>query len=177
MKRKNLLVLLFLTVAHSLVFSQINSKKENNLTSFIGIGLDAGVTNFSGDLDEGAAQGDVFKNNQAFRLSIYKNLGSVFILDGQALFGKISGEKKRGTSESLNYQYFNTEFNEFTLNIGINIFNLIKNKPNRKFNAYILGGVGLINFRTTLYDGASNDIVNSYGYDGQEATTELVIPV
>ncbi len=177
MKKKNLLVLLLLGLAPSLLFSQINSKQNNNSNSFIGIGLDAGVTIFSGDLDEGAAQGDLFNNNQAFRLSIYKNLGSVFLLDGQAVFGNISGEKKRGTIENLSYQYFNTEFNEFTINIGINILNLVKNNPNRKFNAYILGGVGLINFRTKLSDGVSNEIVSTKGYDGQEATTELVIPV
>ncbi len=155
-------------------FSQVNSNKKN-ASNTIGIGFDAGITSFFGDIDEGPAQGDIM-NNLAFRGSVCKNFGSWFILEGQVLFGNLSGEKKRGTGESLNYQYFKTKFVEYSLNADVNLISLFGKNKNPKFNLCVDVGVGVFTFKSKLYDGEDDSVIDSYGYDGK-SEAEVVIPV
>ena len=156
-------------------FSQENSKNKNS-SNAIGIGFDAGITTFSGDIDEGSAQGDIF-NNMAYRVSLHKNLSKWFFLEGQVLFGNLSGEKKRGSGESLNYQYFKTEFIEYSLNADINIVPILSKNPNPKFNICFNIGAGIFTYKAKLYDGNDDSVLDSYGYDGEKSSPEFVIPV
>lgn len=174
MNSKYIPIIISLLIFPIVGFSQINSKK-GEASNAIGIGFDAGITSFFGDIDEGPAQGDIM-NNLAFRASVCKNFGSWFILEGQVLVGNLSGEKKRGAGESFNYQYFKTEFIEYSLNADINVISLFGKNKNPRFNLCLDVGAGVFTFKSKLYDGSDNRVIESYGYDGK-SEAEVVIPV
>lgn len=140
---------------------------------YVGVGVDMGITQFFGDIDEGSAPGGLLQNNFAARVSAVKSFGSLFLLGGQILTGKASGEKKRGSNYFL---YFKADFIEYSFYTEFNLFGIFTKSVNRKFNVYASVGLGLIDFKTQLYDGINDSIVKSWGYGGQESTTESVIP-
>ena len=174
MKTQNFYLALGILIIPLFSFSQINSKM-NDASSALGLGLDAGITSTFGDIDEGPAQGDIM-NNMAFRASVCKNFGPWFILEGQVLVGNLSGEKKRGGDEASNYQYFKTEFIEYSLNADINLISLFGKNKNPRFNLCADIGVGIFTFKSKLYDGNDDSVIDSYGYNGK-SEAELVIPV
>ena len=141
--------------------------------SYIGVGVDMGITQFFGDVDEGPAPGGYMQNNIAVRVSAVKSVNSLFLLGGQILTGKVSGEKKRGSD---NHYYFNASFTEYSFYTEFNIYGIFIKSEKSKFNVYASVGIGLINFKTKLYDVINDSVVKSWGYGGQERTTESVIP-
>jgi len=150
----------------------MNSRNNNLGEGYIGVGVDMGVTQFFGDIDEGPAPGGILKNNLALRVSASKSFASLFLLGGQIMTGKVSGEKKRSSSHS----YFNASFIEYSFFTEFNLFGIFTKSVNRKFNIYANVGLGLIDFKTKLYDGVNDSIVKTWGYGGQASTTESVIP-
>jgi hypothetical protein len=161
------------------LFGQINSKKKNRLPdNYLGVELDFGLTTFYGDIDEGSAQGKYFPNNLAYGLQVYKSFGSLFLLGGELLLGNVSGEKNRneGTANPT-LRYFKARFIEYTLTTQFNLVALFSNNIRHRVNFYAKVGIGLTDFRTRLYDGSNDSVIKSFGYDGQESTTELVIPL
>lgn len=166
-------IAIFFIIFPLLVFSQINSKKNNMGEGYIGVGVDMGITQFFGDIDEGPSPGGYLQNNLAVRVSAVKSFNSLFLLGGQILTGKVSGEKKRGSSY---HYYFNANFTEYSFYTEFNLFGIFTKSVNRKFNIYASVGLGLVDFKTKLYDGVNDSIVKSWGYGGQESTTESVIP-
>jgi hypothetical protein len=165
--------LIFLTLP-VVGLSQINSGNDVAQNT-IGLGLDVGITSFFGDIDEGPAQGDLM-NNMAFRGSVCKNFGYWFILGGQVLVGNLSGEKKRGTGEATNYQYFKTSFTEYSLNGNIDVVALFGKNKTSRFIFCIDLGAGVFTFKSKLFDGKDDSEIASYGYDGK-SLMKPVIPV
>ncbi len=142
--------------------------------SYFGVGVDMGITQFFGDVDEGPAPGGYMQNNLAVRVSAVKSFNSLILVGGQVLTGKVSGEKKRG---SENHYYFNANFTELSLYAEFNLYGAFIKSEKSKFNIYASVGIGLISFKTKLYDGINDSIVKSWGYGGQESTTESIIPL
>lgn len=136
---------------------------------------EAGITTFFGDLGEGPAQGDI-SNNLAYKIMVNRNVKSVIDISGRVSIGNISGEKKRGSGSNLNYQYFHTEFFEYTFDLGINLLALVSQAHKGRFGLYATVGVGLIDFKVKLYDGVNDSIIQTYGYGDQKSTTEFVLP-
>ena len=165
------MAILFILVPVS-VISQINSRNNNLGEGYVGVGVDVGITQFFGDIDEGPAPGGILNNNLALRIYASKSFASLFLLGGQILTGKVSGEKKRSSS----HLYFNASFIEYSFFTEFNLFGIFTKRVNRKFNIYANVGLGLIDFKTRLYDGVNDSIVKSWGYGGQKSTTESVIP-
>lgn len=172
------IVLLFLFLLNPIIlFSQIRSVNSNIPKGYIGLGIDFGLTSFYGDIDEGSAPGGLLKNNYATRIHASKNFIGLISIEGQITFGKTSGQKKRSSSTSSTYSYFNASFIEYTLNAGTNLIALFSNNINRKLSIYANVGIGLIDIKTKLYDGYTNTVIKYYGYNGKKSTTEMVIPV
>lgn len=170
-------IIFFILVWPAFAFSQINSIDDSFSKEYFGISFNTGITSFFGDIDEGPAKGGAFNNNYTFGVSGYKNFGSLFILGGQILTGKLSGEKKRGNNGNVFNRYFKANYIEYSLKTEYNLIAFFSNRVNRKFCLYANVGIGLIDFKTRLYDGFTDTIVKSFGYDGQKSTTELVIPI
>ena len=171
---RNLYIVLIASVLPLSGFSQ-PGRADSKPPNALGIGFDAGITSFFGDIDEGAAKGDIM-NNLAFRGSVCKNFGYWFILEAQILTGNLSGEKKRGTEEVSNYQYFKSNFVEYSLNADINLISMFGKNKNPRFNLCVDVGAGVFTFKSKLYNGNTDDEIASYGYDGN-TLSKLVIPV
>lgn len=171
MKTKIIFTVLALLCIPIFSISQVNSNNQNT-SNTLGFGFDVGITTFFGDIDESAAQGDL-SNNIAYRLSVNKSIGYWFFVEGQILVGNLSGEKKRGSGEQLSYLYFNTKFNEFSLNADINVISLFTKKRSPKFNLLVGGGLGIITFKSKLIDGNTDAEIDSYGYSGEPSSPEL----
>lgn len=171
MKTKTIFIIIALLYIPIFSISQVNSNKEIN-SNTMGFGFDVGITTFFGDIDEGAAKGDI-SNNIAYRFSVNKSIGYWFFVEGQVLVGNLSGEKKRGSGEQLNYLYFNTKFNEYSLNADISVISLFTKNRSPKFNLLVGGGLGVITFKSKLIDGTTEMEIDSYGYSGEPSSPEL----
>ena len=154
-------------------YSQIRSVKKSLTQDYFQVGLDAGITKFFGDIDEGPAEGGMLANNTAFRLHVGRNFGSLLLVNGQVTVGNISGEKQR---ENF-YFYFKGGFVEYTFGVGINMVALFKQDLNNLIAFYANFGIGLIDIKTTRYNGDTHEIEQTYGHGDQKATTEMVIPL
>ena len=173
MNNRRCAVILVILLTPLLLWSQkrIPAKPLNG--DYIGIEADFGLTKFYGDIDDGAAQGELFPNNMAYQFQVLKNFYSIFELGGRVSFGGLSGEKVRSNSN----QYFKARFIEYSADASVNLLAFIMSPEQRKFSLYGKIGLGLIDFKTKLYDGVNDSIVKYYGYDDQKATTEMVIPI
>ena len=166
-----ILTLLFVSPVKGL--SQIRSVQNSLTQDYFQVGFDAGVTIFFGDVDDGPAKGGLLKNNMAYKLHVGRNFGSLLLINGQVSVGNISGEKKRDGF----YSYFKGRFVEYTFGVGINTVALFKRDLDNLIAFYINFGIGLIDIKTTRYDGITNEIIQTFGHGNQKATTEMVIPL
>lgn len=165
-----ILILLFPVAGNS----QIRSVQKSLTQDYFQVGFDAGITLFFGDVDDGPASGGLLQNNMAYRLHFGRNFGSLLLIDGKITVGNISGEKKRDEV----FWYFKGGFVEYTFGVGINTVALFKRDLDNLVAFYINFGLGLIDIKTTRYDGNTNEIVQTFGHGGdQKATTEMVIPL
>jgi hypothetical protein len=157
----------------------MNSKKKDRLpNNYFGVEVDMGLTTFYGDIDEGAAQGNYLSNNLAYGLQAYKSFGSLFLLGGEIVFGKVSGEKNRNVgAANQTLRYFKASFLEYTFTTQFNLIALFSDNIRRRVNLFAKVGIGLTDFKTRLYDGSNDSVIKAFGYNGQKSTTELVIPL
>jgi hypothetical protein len=168
----------FLLVAGLLIIpllslSKVTGKNKTS-TNILGFGFDSGLTTFFGDVDEAPANGD-YTNNFAYRASVYKNLWYWLNVEGSILTGNVSGEKKRQSGEQINHIYFDTKFVEFSMNAELNLVPLFLKNRNTKMNVYPSGGIGLISFKSKLYNGADDAVRDSYGYEPGESSPKLAL--
>lgn len=154
-------------------YSQIRSIQRSLTNDYFQVGLDVGVTIFFGDVDDGPATGGLLNNNMAYKLHLGRNFGSLLLINGQVAVGNISGEKRR---EDF-YSYFKGGFVQYTFGVGINMVALFKKDLDNLVAFYANFGIGLIDIKTTRYDGLTNEIVQTFGQGDQKATTEMVIPM
>ena len=155
-----------------------NGSVDDKLTpNYFEIGADLGFTFFFGDIDEGVAYDNLIVNNPALRLYMAKNYASLVSFNLLFTAGRTSGEKISGSDDQIISRYFKAKFFEYTFSVGINMVSVFLQRTNTKVSVYANVGIGLIEIRSKLYDGADNSVVNSYGYDDGRSTTEAVIPV
>lgn len=166
-------MLMILFIFPLLGFAQIRSVKKSLTHDYFQVGFDAGITVFFGDVDNGPADGGYFKNNLAYKLHVGRNFGSLLLINAQVSAGNISGEKKK---ENF-YSYFEGNFIEYTFGVGINTVSLFKQDLDNLVAFYVNFGLGLIDIKTTRYDGFTKEIVQTFGQGDQKATTEMVIPL
>ncbi len=164
----------YLFVAGFLFFPFLGLSQKENLSNTLGFGLDAGITTFFGDVDDAPAHSD-YTNNFAFRASVNKNLWYWLALEGHVLAGNLSGEKKRGSGEVANYIYFTSKFVEFSLNAEISAVSLFTKKTNSLFDIIPFGGIGIVRFKSNLYNGINDALIDSYGYESEESAPEIAM--
>ncbi len=165
MNKKSILILflsttLFLFISFSAYSQQILSGKK--FSPYWEVGLTGGTSLFFGDVKENSVL-PVSTNNNEWRLGgsllAGRQFSYVFGLRGQALYGQIAGTKR-----SYNY-FFEGDYFEFNLNTTINLNNLFGQKRvDRLASVYVLAGVGLINYNTTLYTLSNGVVLRRFGY-------------
>ena len=123
---------------------------SGKLSSYWQINLSGGTSLFFGDLKQPGFL-PVSTNNNEWRtgggLMITKQFSPVFGLRGQGLYGQLAGTLRVAN------QYFENDYIEFNLNATLSLTNLFRRyDPTRCCNVYLLAGVGLLNYNTTVYD-------------------------
>jgi hypothetical protein len=89
-----------------------------------------------------------------------RSLSPVFSLRGQAMYSYLAGRRVEWFNA-----HFETEIIEFNLNSAINISNLIGGyNPDRLINFNVIGGIGLTNYNTTLYDITTEAVIDTRGF-------------
>jgi hypothetical protein len=165
MNKKSILVLflsttLFLFISFSVYSQQIISGKK--FSPYWEVGLTGGTSLFFGDVKQNSIF-PVATNNNEWRLGgsllTGRQFSYVFGLRGQALYGQIAGTKR-----SYNY-FFEGDYFDFNLNMTVDLNNLFGPKRTDRFaSAYILAGVGLVNYNTTLYSLSNGVVLKRFGF-------------
>jgi hypothetical protein len=175
---KVMYVILFVIVAIPIhLLSQHSNGPTVGSGDYMGVTGEVGITSFFGDIDEGAANGDVYHNNMAYKLQASRNFKSLFDISGRISLGNMSGQKIRGTNGHTSNLYFKNSFIEYTFDFGINLLAIVTKNYNKKVGVYASIGMGLIDFRVKLYNGAADTLIRAYGYNGESSTTEFVLPI
>lgn len=160
-----------------LLHSQIRSTNRDEGRNYAGIGLEFGLTSFHGDIDEGPAPGGIFKNNMAYKIQFNRTFNSTFEIGLRMISGELSGDKVRGTNGSETHLYFTNRFVEYTFESGINLLAFFKSDLSGNIDLFGVVGLGFIDFRTKLYNANNDTVISAFGYNGENATTEFVLPI
>ena len=125
-------------------------------------GINGGTSLFFGDVKQNPIM-PVSRNNNEWRLGgsfmAGRQFSYVFGLRGQALYGQLAGTKR-----SADY-YFKGDYIEFNLNTTIDMNNLFGKKRSDRFaTAYLLVGVGLTNYNSTIYTLSTNQVKRHIGF-------------
>ncbi|MCB2221967.1 MAG: hypothetical protein KQI35_16380 [Bacteroidetes bacterium] len=158
-----------------ILLAQTAEQRPSPYANYLGVSGDFGLTTFYGDLDENSANGQWWQNNKAYQLQILRNFNALFELNGRISFGNISGHKNKESQIVLSNRYFKTKFIEYTIDASVNLLGFFTLTKRKRIGLYGKIGIGLIDFKTKLYSGVNDSLIQSLGYDG-EATTEMVIP-
>jgi hypothetical protein len=158
-----------------MLLAQSGNQRPSPYANYLGVSGDFGLTTFYGDLDENPANSQLWQNNKAYQLQVLKNFNALFELNGRISFGNISGHKNKESQIVLSNRYFKTKFIEYTVDASVNLLGFFTLTQRKRIAVYGKIGIGLIDFKTKLYSGVNDSLVQSQGYD-DEATTEMVIP-
>lgn len=124
------------------------------------INLNAGPNLFYGDI-EVYDFFPVMKNNNEWRtaygLMVQKRLSSWFTLRGQMLNGKLSGTKRQYG------KWFEADIFETSINATLDVSDLLWGQRDRTISIYIMGGVGLAQWRTELKEMNTNKVIRGNG--------------
>lgn len=135
-------------------------KKES---SYWYLNVNGGSSLFFGDLKEKSFLPTSANGISEWRLGGGMQLGwqisPVLGLRVQGLYGQLSGVKSSAN------EYFQANYIEFNLNATLSINNLISGyNPERKWDIYLLGGIGLTNYNSTSYNLSNNSMIARLGY-------------
>jgi len=169
-------VIWFICLIPVLMYSQ-NGKTFYQSGDFFGASAELGFTTFMGDIDEGIPDASNFSDKTAYQIKGYKNFNSLFNFSGRISFGKMTGQKIRGSNGSTTHFYFKNSFVEYSFDAGVNLLAIFTKRYNERFGLYGSVGLGLIDFRVNLYNGLNDTIIQSFGRGGEKATTEFVLPL
>ncbi|PLX04807.1 MAG: hypothetical protein C0595_01805 [Marinilabiliales bacterium] len=91
-------------------------------------------------------------------LQLKYQISPVFGIRGQGLYGKLGGTRRAWK------KYFDNNYYEFNINSTININNIFASyRQDRFFNAYVIVGLGLLNYNTYVYQLGSNKKIQTVG--------------
>jgi len=156
---------------------QAQSIHKSNFAPYWQLHLTAGTSLFFGDIKQNKFW-PVSKDKNEWRMGtaveISRQLSPVFGIGAQALYGQLSGTRRDAN------QYFQDNYIEFTLNASLSLTNLFwKYDMDRRFNVYLLAGLGLTNYNTTVYDLSSGAVIarlgNGYGSSFGGRTLEGIL--
>ncbi len=142
-----------------------------------------GANLFYGDLSSNPLKGNSDQFQWSGSVMLGKKISNIFDIRGQLMTGRLSGRKHISDNIYNTDLYFITNIFEYNINTSINLSNLFMGeKPERKLSIFATAGIGLIDFRSGMYDFFTDNFLGGYGYkkinqDLGEKTTEGVIPL
>lgn len=157
---KLLLVLLIVIASLKVSFTQTFSP-NSSFVSHWQIQADVGTSLFFGDIKQYQWWPVHNYENEwkfALGLQLNKQISPVFAIRGQGLYGHLAGTRRAWN------KHFETDYFEFNLNTTVNLNNIFANYRNDRFlNAYLIFGLGLINYNTSIYELGTNKLLQSVG--------------
>ena len=155
----------FITLLTILLISSSFAQSFNKTSYFRPywqIGVSGGTSLFFGDIKQ-YQWAPVSNYNNEWRAGGSLMLGfqpsAVFGIRGQILIGQLSGTRREWNT------YFTTNYFDLTLNTTISLRNIVSSyKPDQFWNAYIILGIGLINYDTEVKDLQTNNVIRKVGF-------------
>ena len=157
------IALVFILLVPSGVAKAQKVSRANNFKPYWNLNINGGTSLFYGDVKEKSLWPQTYSNHTEWRMGAGLMLGRQFTpffgLRGQALYGQLSGIKTKSN------EYFQSDYIELNLNGTFNLNSLIAGyNPDRKLNIYLLAGVGLTNFNSTLYRLSTAQVISKSGF-------------
>ena len=129
--------------------------------SYWEVNLNGGSSLFFGDIKQYQwAPVSTYENEWRFGagLQFGRQLSYVFGVRGQALYGQLAGTKREWK------RYFQSDYIETNVNFTINFNNIFGLKrSDRFFNLYMITGIGLTQYNTTVYELGTNKMLAQVG--------------
>ncbi len=175
--KKNILTIAFTAILTFVLFLPSGLKAQDK--SYWELNLNGGTSIFFGDIKQ-YQWVPVSNNENEWRfgagLQFGRQLSYVFGVRGQALYGQLAGTKREWK------RYFQSDYIETNLNFTVNFNNIFGAKrSDRFFNLYMITGVGLTQYNTTVYELGTNKTVamvgNGYGKGIGGRTLEGILTV
>ena len=154
---------IFLFLPCSNIQAQTQTSTAHKNQSYFYLNANFGNSLFLGDLKEKkfwpASVNGHSEWRMGFGLQAGWQISPVFGLRGQTLYGQLAG-----VSSSSN-EYFQSDYFEFNLNGTVSLSNLISGyNADRKWDVYLLAGIGLTNYNSTLYNLTDDTKLARLGY-------------
>jgi len=155
--------LVFTLLASTGIAKAQKASQSNNFKPYWNLNINGGTSLFFGDIKEKSFWPANYSNYTEWRMGTGLTIGRQFTpffgLRGQGIYGQLSGIK---TSTN---KYFQGDYIEFNLNGTFNLNSLFAGyNPVRKLNVYLLAGVGLTNYNSTLYNLSTAQIIAKRGF-------------
>ncbi len=170
---KMLLVLAFLLSSFFLK-AQYDSKYDLNKDQY-SIGLSGGPTLFWGDLDAKSKTNGVFGIHFNMRLTPY-------LTNSMTIYrGKLQGEKDNFKSGNIANLGFKNDFWQIDRIYKFYPFSHSKLHVDMPISPYMLGGIGIVNYKSYKYDTQTDKVIDRVGYSSEAFRrspyrTDLIIP-
>ncbi len=137
--------------------------KTNQFQPYWQVNVNVGPSLFFGDLKQKSFLPTSISGHSEWRLGagamLNRQFTSFFGLRFQFLYGQLSG-----LSTSAN-RYFQSDYLDFNLNGTFSLTDLIAGyNPERKLNVYLVAGLGLTNYNSSLYNLSNANLINKMGY-------------
>jgi len=155
----------FASIIFSVVFVALliisPSKTKAQDRSYWELNLNSGPSLFFGDIKQRQWM-PVSSNENEWRfaggLQFGRQLSYVFGVRGQAIYGQMAGTRREWN------RYFQSDYIETNINLTVNFNNLFGNKRSDRFlNFYMIYGIGLTQYNTTVYELGTNIVLSQVG--------------
>ncbi len=137
--------------------SEINAQNK----SYWEVNFNGGPSIFFGDIKQYTiVPVSNYENEWRFAggLQFGRQLSYIFGVRGQALYGQVAGTRREWN------RYFQSDYIETNLNLTVNINNIFGQKrSDRFFNVYLITGIGLTQYNSTVYQLGTNKVLAKVG--------------
>jgi hypothetical protein len=155
-----LLLVLILITGHGLFAQSLNFK--TNFRPQWSLNVSAGTSLFFGDIKQYQyVPVSNYENEWRFAggLQLGYQISPVVGLRGQGIFGKLAGTRRPSNL------YFEASYIELNLNTTVSIRNIFSTYRDGQFwDVYLIAGVGLTNYNSTLMELSSKKVLRKIGY-------------
>ena len=137
------------------------------------LNANAGFSQCYGDVQDESNPLGKFQDETSygFGLRLGRYVSPVFAIHAQFLSTNLKGQK---TPNDISYS---SDFIESQLGFSMNLINLFsREKRNRRVNIYAISGIGMIFFRSELFQVSTGNLMNNYG-DKDTWETTFVVPL
>lgn len=163
LKYASTLIVLLILTAFSGLFAQSGGYGEYDGSETYNrwaIRLSGGTAVFLGDVKQEPILPSANPFNEwrfGGQLGLEYRISPVFSLAGKALYSELAGAKSKTNT------YFQADMFEGSLNLFLYPVNIFSNSNGRIADLYLMGGIGLSNFNSKLYNLSTNNVIASSG--------------